>query len=242
MSTFSLKDCTIWGHGYDFTTDSNKLAIATEVNDLDDTTFGDSYRSRVGGLRSVEAELAGFWQSATSGAVDLEAFPDLGTANRVWTASPTGATETSVAYMFQAGKFGVEMFGEVGELAPFTLNLMGTNGVGVVRGQVAKGRGNVSATGVLGSVLSITGPTSTQFAYCTVHIFSAGTTITLQLQSDTASNFPSATTQATIGPLTVTGGTWMTRVAGPLSGENFWRLNVSSITGTFNIAAAVGVQ
>lgn len=240
MSTLSLKDCTVWGHGYDFTTDSNKLTVATDVDDLDDTTFGDSYRSRVGGMRNVEAELEGFWQSAASAAVDLEGFPDLGTADRVWTASPSGATEASVAYMFQAGKFGVDMFGAVGELAPFALNLMGTNGVGVVRGQVAKARGDVSATGALGSGLSLGNVAATQYLYGTFHVFSAGTTITVVLESDDNSGFTTATTRATLGPLTTTGGTWATRVAGALT-ETHYRFRVTAITGTFNVAGAIGI-
>jgi hypothetical protein len=243
VAAFSLLDASAWLAGYDFSADSNKLTLKADAEDLDVTTFGSSgYKSRIGGLRSVEATLEGFWQSATSAAVDPESFPDLGNADRACTFSSSGSTETSVAWLAQLGKFSYEVFGQVGDAAPFNLGMMGTNSVGLVRGQVAKARGNVSATGVLGSALTLTAPTATQYVYCAVHIFSAPTTITLQLQSDTASNFPSATTVATIGPLTAVGGTWMTRVAGPLVGEVAWRLNVSAITGTANIAAAIAVQ
>lgn len=243
MPVLSLLDCTAWIAGYDWSTDSNKLTVKASAADLDTTTFGGGgFQTRIGGLRTVEANLAGNWQSAAAGAVDPEAFPDLGNVDRPCTFSPTGSTEGSIAYLAQLGKFSYEVLGQVGAVAPFTLGMMGTNGVGLVRGQVAKARGSVSATGALGSALTLTAPTSTQFVYCTVHVFTAGTTITLQLQSDTASNFPSATTVATIGPITVAGGTWMTRVAGPLAGEVAWRLNVSAITGTFNLAAAIAVQ
>lgn len=242
MTSFAFTDATVWAAGYDFTGDSNQLSLGVSVDELDSTTFGSGgYRSRVAGLRNTQMQLGGFWQSAATDAVDPQVFPNLGSADRVITLAPDDA-ETTTAYMFQAIKLGYQMFGSIGELTPFTLDASGSNGVGCVRGQVAKAKGNVSATGATGSVVNITGPTSTQYVYCTVHVFSAGTTITLQLQSDTASNFPSATTQATIGPLTAAGGTWMTRVAGPLSGENFWRLNVSAITGTFQIAAAIAVQ
>lgn len=242
MAVVALTNAFAYVAGYDFTGDSNDLKLAVEAEQLDATVFGPSgYRSMVGGLKSSALDLAGFWQSATSGSVDTETFPDLGIANRAVT---TGAdqTETSIVYMGQVGKFSYQPFGKLGELTPFTLAAKGTDPVGVVRGQLAKARGNVSATGVLGSVVNVGAPASGQYVYCTVHVFTAGTTVTLQLQSDTASNFPSPTTQATIGPLTTTGGTWVTRVAGPLAGEAFWRLNVSAITGTFNIAAAVAVQ
>jgi hypothetical protein len=157
------------------------------------------------------------------------------------TVCPQGA-ETNVAYMFQADDLAYEAFGTIGETVPFSLNLMGSNNVGAVRGQMAKAKANVSGTGQLGSILNLGAPTATQFVYVTVHIFTAGTTITIQLQSDDNAPFASATTRATIGPLTTTGGTWMTPLAGPFAGETFWRLNVSAITGTFNIAAAIAIR
>jgi hypothetical protein len=242
VSAFYLQDCSAWVHGYDFSADSSKLTLKSSAADLDTTTFGATYQSRIGGLRTVEASLDGYWQSATAAAVDPESFPDLGTADRACTFSGSGSTETSTAYLAQLGKFRYDLFGQVGTVAPFTLEMLGTNSVGLIRGQVAKARGSVSATGVLGSVVQLGAPTSAQYVYAAVHIFTAPTTITVQVQSDTAANFPSATTVATIGPLTAVGGTWMTRVAGPLVGEAYWRLNVSVITGTANIAAALAVQ
>lgn len=241
MATFALKDCTAWIHGYDFTGDSNEIALNADVEGLDATVFGATYRARQGGLRSVEAELSGLWQSATSAAVDPEVFPDLGTADRVCTVSPTGSTETSVAYMFQAGKFGMEMLGKVGDLAPFNLSLMGTNGVGMVRGQVAKARGNVSATGAIGSGVNLGAVGASQYLYGTFHVFGTpGTTITLVLESDDANTFASATTRATIGPVTTAGGTWATRVAGSIT-DTWFRYRVTAVTGTFNVAGAIGI-
>lgn len=236
----AFTDCTTWVHGYDLTGDTNKLSLNLSTDELETTVFGGGgYRSRIGGLRDVEASFEGF-QTDAVGAVGPELFPDLGTADRVFTVSPTGVAATT-AYLFQAGKFKVGQFGDVGSVAPFTLSAKGTSSQGAVRGQVAAAKQNKSSTGVLGSILGITAPTATQFVYCTVHIFSAPTTVTLQLQSDTLVGFGSPTTQATIGPLTAAGGTWMTRLAGPFLGEDFWRLNISAITGTASIAAAIGV-
>lgn len=242
MSTFAFTDATIWVGGYDFTTDANEVTLDLAAEELDATTFGlNGYRARKGGLRNTEAMVKGFWDSATSAAPDPQIAPNLGTADAVVTVAADDAA-ASVAYMVQLGRFGYTAFGEIGQLTPFELKLNGTNAVGAVRGQVAAAKQSVSATGQLGSILSLGAPTTTQFVYATVHVFSAGTTITLQLQSDTGAGFASATTQATVGPLTAAGGTWMTRVAGPLAGETHWRFNVSAITGTFQVAAAIGVQ
>jgi hypothetical protein len=238
---FALVDATTWCDDFDWTAWTNKVTLGASVDELDVTGFGGGgFRSRIGGLKDVEVSYEGFQEDGTA-AIGPELFPDLGIADRAWTVSPTGVAGTA-AYLFQAGKFKVSQFGEVGGVAPFSVNAKGTNTQGLVRGQVAAAKQNKSSTGVLGSVLTLTAPTATQFVYCTVHVFSAATTITLQLQSDDAVGFPSATTRATIGPLTTVGGTWMTRVAGPFASEAYWRLNVSAITGTFSIAAAIAVQ
>ena len=236
---FVLTAATTYLHGYDLTSDNNKLAIKYTAADLDVTTFGSSgAMTRIAGLRDVEADYEGFW-GANSGGNDAEFFPDLGTADRVFTVSKTG-TAGDTALLFQAGKFTVDLFGEVGQPAPFALTAMGTSAQGLVRGGLAKAKGNVSATGALGSVLNLGAVSATQYLYATVHIFTAGTTITLQLQTDDNSGFTSPTTVQTIGPLTTTGGTWATRVAGALT-DTYQRINVSAVTGTFSIAAAIGV-
>lgn len=240
MATFVLDDATIWVHGYDFTTDLNQVSLNITAEQLDATTFGGGgYRARQGGLRSVESQVAGFWQSATSGAVDPETFPDLGTADRVVTLAPDSA-ETTPAYLFQAGKFAYQPFGQIGALTPFSLNMAGTNGVGVVRGQVAKAKGNVSATGATGSGVNLGAVGASQYLYASLHVFSAGTTVTIVVESDDNANFTSATTRATLGPITTTGGTWATRVAGSIT-DTHYRFRVSAVTGTFSIAGAIGV-
>jgi hypothetical protein len=72
-------------------------------------------------------------------------------------------------------------------------------------------------------------------------VFSAGTTITVQVQSDDNAGMSSPTTVATIGPITVVGGTWMTPIAGPIT-DTYYRMNVSAITGTFSVAGAIGIR
>ena len=234
---FVLTDATAWLAGLSITGYSSEMSVKVDVDDQDVTTFGSGgYRSRIAGLTSVEAEMKGFWDIG----LDTPGFTNLGTVDQVATLTANN-TEGGPAWFFQAGNFSWERFGKVGEVDPFTLSLMGTNGVGLVAGQLAKAKGNVSATGALGSAVNVGASTATQYVYVAFHVFTAGTTVTLQPQSDTASNFPSATTQATIDPLTTTGGTWMARLAGPFVGETWWRLNVSAITGTFNVGAAIGI-
>lgn len=240
MSSFAFTDATIWVAGYDFTADSNQVALNVAADELDNTAFGSGgWRSKIAGLKNVDMELGGFWQSATTNAVDPQVFPNLGTADRVVTVANDDA-ETSTAYMFQGVKLGYQMFGQIGEVTPFTLNAHSSNGVGLARGQVAKAKGNISSTGVTGSTVQLSAVGSTQYLYAVCHCFSIGTSFTLQIQSDDASNFPSATTRITIGSITSAGGTWGTRVAGPIT-DTFYRVNVSAASGTSQIAVAIGI-
>lgn len=240
MASLSLTDATTWIGGYDFTTNLNEISLNTSVDDLDATTFGGGgYRARKGGLRTVESSLAGFWESATLDAPDPQIFTNIGTADRVVTMAYDDA-ETSTAYMFQAGKFSYDMFGEVGALTPFNVSMMGTNPVGLVRGQVTKAKANVSATGATGTGVNLGNVSASQYLYATLHVFSAGTTITVTVQSDDNAGFTTPTTRITFGPITTVGGTWGVRLAGALA-ETHYRFNVTAITGTFSVAGAIGI-
>lgn len=240
MTSFAFVDATTWIGGHDATGFLNSMSANVTVDELDSTVFGlGGYRRRTGGLRNVAAQFGGFWE-AGAGTIDPETFTNLAVADRVITVAPDDA-ETTVAYMFQGGAFGYQMFGQIGQLTPFSVNYSGTNGVGVVRGQVAKAKADVSATGATGSVVELGDVGSAEFLYATLHVFSAGTTITVQVQSDSASDFASPTTQGTFSGITTAGGTWLARVAGPVA-DTFFRFNVSAVTGTFSIAGAIGVQ
>lgn len=237
MSAFVLTSSTVWADGLELTNNASEISIKTSVDEQEVTTFGSGgYRARIGGLKTVEADVKGIWEIAT----DATAWTGLGVADQVMTFTSNG-TAAEPAWFFQGSNFTVERFGKIGEVDPFGLSIMSTNAQGLISGQLTKAKGNVSATGALGSVVNLGAPTSTQYVYAVLHVFTAATTITVQVQSDDNSGMTSATTRGTIGPVTTTGGTWMTRVAGPFAGETYWRMNVSAITGTFNVAGAIGI-
>lgn len=245
MSTFVLTDVGTWVGGYNLTCDTNSATLSVEVDDQETTTFcTNGWRSKVGGMREISCDLEGLWQAGDS-QVDPEVFATLGDRNAPVTMSPTVSTAGSPAFMFLGGKFSYEMLGDLGDVTPFSVSMMGTEGApGLLRGQVAVTKQDVSATGAVGSGLTDLSATdqvgSGQYLYATFHVFSAGTTITAKLQSATDSGFTSPTDRATIGPLTSAGGTWMTRVAGPIT-DTYYRFNITAITGTFNIGAAIAI-
>jgi hypothetical protein len=239
MPAFSLVDCAAYVNGYDFTGDSNQITLSAESDDKDTTTFGSAgWRERIGGLKDVGLDLSGFWGSAP----DAEGFPDLGGIARAFIVSPD-EVNGNTAYMGQVGKWAYEQGGDVGEPAPFKLTTSNTNGRdGLVRGFLLAGRTSVSATGVAGTAFATLPATlAAQFLYGTFQVFApAATTITAVVESAPLSNFAAPTTRFTFGPITTVGGTWATRVNGPIT-DTFYRLRVSAITGTWIIAGAIGI-
>lgn len=239
MGSFALVDVTTHVAGYDMTTDMNQLSLSASADELEDTTFGSNkYRTRKPGLKDVEADLEGYWQAGTS-SIDNEAFTNLGVADRVITMSPTGV-EGETAYLWRGEKFSYAAFGSIGDLAPFSLNMKGSNGQGLSRGVFLKSKANVAATGATGTAYQLVGGVASGAAlYGAFHVFSVGTTVTAVVESATANTFSGATTRLTFGPITAVGGT-MVRLAGPIT-DTWFRVRVSAITGTFSVACSMGI-
>lgn len=239
MSVFALLDAEVYVAGHDFTGDTNQGMLNLQAAVLDKTTFGSGgWTENAYGLKTLAFNYSGFWQSAAADAVDVEAFGDIA-IERAHTFSETGI-ETDPAWMFNAAKSNYQLGGAVGPLAPFSLTSSATDKFGAVRGQMAKAKGAMTATGLLGSVVNLGAVGASQYLYATFHIFTAGTTATIQVQSDDNAGMTTPTTVATIGPLTARGGTFMARLAGPIT-DTFYRFNVSAITGAFVAAGAIGI-
>jgi len=239
MPAFALLDVDLYVAGHDFTGDTNQAQLNLEAAALDATTFGSGrWMENAYGLKTVAFNHSGFWQSALDDAVDPDSFGDLA-IERVHTFTETGV-ETDPAWFFNAAKSNYQIGGEVGPLAPFSLASTATDKYGAIRGQLAKAKGAMNAIGALGSGLQLGAVAADQFLYASFHIFTAGTTATIQVQSATTGAFGAPTLRGTIGPLTTRGGTFMARVPGPIT-DQFYRFNVSAITGAFVAAGAIGI-
>lgn len=244
MGTYGALAHTMWMGGYDLGADLTQMGLTVSFEPLKDTRFGMTAQSRRGGLQDVQASANGFHQAGV-GLVDAELWAQFSETNQVVTQTPTGSSG-DVAYFHQAKKFSQQLFGNVGEMAPFTIAAQGVRGsgtlsAGAIRGRLLKPKGSVSGTGGAGSVIQVGAVPSGKYLYAAVHVFTAGTTMTFTISSDDNAGFTSGTTRATVGPLTTTGGTWVTRVPGPIT-DDYWLVNVTAITGTFDFAVAIGIQ
>lgn len=236
---YVLTDALILFGGYNLSGDLNKVSIDIEAGEETDTAFGDTYHSRPGGqLCDVKMAVEGWWQSAASAAPDPQAINALGTAGTVVTVadlSTTGAT----AYLLGVHEGKYTQSDTVGQVRPFTIETSGSSGVGPVRGRlllpVTSLTGNTTGTGYqLGAVAA------GQSVYTTIHVTAAGTTATVIVESDDNASFTSATTRSST-VVTAVGATSVAAVAGAIT-DDYWRVRVASVTGTFSIAAAVAIK
>lgn len=241
MAVFALTNAEIYVDSHDFTGDSNEVSLSVEADALDKTNMrSGGSREYAMGVKSSTLTAAGFAQFGTDTTEEWQ-WANFGSTGKVVTVGGV-ETEGQPAYLLQSMPVNFEVGGSHGELAPYTLNGVCSDGVGVVRGTLMKALGTVSATGNLGTAVELGAVSASQYLYSTLHLFgTAGTSITVVLESDDADTFGSATTRVTHGSYTTVGGRWSTRVAGSIT-DTWWRWRVTSITGTWTIATAAGIQ
>ncbi len=239
-----LKNVRSWVGGFDATTDIAEVNVELAREEQDDTRFqvfgSGGARARAAGLEDITASLTGFHTGGASG-VDKNMFDGWsGGLEEPWTIAPDGV-EGQPAYVFRGGRFKYSIGDAVGNNHKISTEVMGSNGeTAVVRGVVTKTRGTVAATGATGTGIQLGAVAADQYLYCVLHVFSVGTTITAVLESDNANTFATAATQLTFGPITAVGAT-MLRVAGPIT-DDWFRLRVTAITGSFSIAAVAAID
>ena len=98
MAKFAATDYKITVAGTDFSTNLNSVELALEADDVETTAFGQSFRTRIGGLKSGTVTL-NFMQDFGSGSVDAVLNPLLGSIATVIIQSASGTvTSTQPKY------------------------------------------------------------------------------------------------------------------------------------------------
>ena len=239
MAVVALTDAYAYVGGYDMTSDLNMLEGQFDSESLTTTTFPKTWTTVVGGLKTTTVRASGFWQ-ADSDQVDPAVFDNFGSSQP--TLFGFDSSEGAAAYFVQARHVNYQMFGEVGTVAPFAVQASSTDKAGAVRGALALTKtSGLSSTGDIGSGVQLAGGVAAgEYLYAIVNVFAAGTTITIDVESDDNAGFTSATSRGTLGPITATGGAWLARVAGPIT-DQYYRFNITAVTGSFTAAGAIGV-
>lgn len=236
---YVLTDALILWAGYNLSGDLNKVGIGLSADENIDTAFGDTFHSRPGGqLADVEFSAEGWFQSAALNAPDPQAVNALGASGTLVTVADT-SDDGATAYLMalHEGKY---MHGDqVGAVLPFSLTGSGSSGVGASRGRLLLPStalsGDTTGTGYqLGAV------GAGQSLYTSIHCLTAGTTATVIVESDDNSGFTSATTRSST-VVTAVGGSGVAPVSGAIT-DDYFRVRVASVTGSFVLAVAVAIK
>ena len=195
MGTLVWKNCKIYWHEFDLSAVHNELALSHSTEALDDTAFGDSWRTRVAGLKDWEVTASGWWE-AGAGEPDTELFADAGVADRILTLSPTGS-DGHPAY-FSKAVLGIynPMGQSVGELHRFTFSAYAEQDM--YRGTIIFPMDTKSSSDV-GTARQVGAVAAGQTVYGVLHCVSAsaGDTLDVIVRSDDAEGMASPTTRLT---------------------------------------------
>ncbi len=225
----------------DLTGTANKVMLVDTVDVKDATTFGSNgMREHQGGIQSVQADHEGFLATPNP---DKTLLNSLGVAAQVVTIASASLGSDGLpaaAYAFQGAEASYAPFNSpVGEMAAITGTIMSDSPAGLVRGVLALPRATVAGnTNGLGSHRGAV--TGGENVYMAVHVFAAGTTATVRVQSSVDNTFAAPTNRGSV-VVTAVGGTWMVPIPATIT-DTWWRVRVDGVTGSFDLAVFLGVQ
>jgi len=135
MAKFVTTDYNIQIGGTDFSSSINSVTLDVSVEEQETTAFGDTSRTRIGGLRDGSVSLD-FHQDFGSASVDETLWPLLGSTVEIIIAPTSGAASaTNPTYTFDALVTQYQPFANaVGELATLSVSWP-------VSGDVTRGTG-----------------------------------------------------------------------------------------------------
>lgn len=247
MAVFALTDAEILAGPLRLTGRSNEVDLTLEAAELDVTTFDSSgWTELLGGIRMAKASTAGLYDAGPveSGALnfDSELFSELGGSQYPLTICPT-KTDGGVAYIGGFKRGALTLLGDVGEVAPYGSDMWGdgvwARGALIHPANVLRTSSSTGTASVLGTIA--TG----RSLVAAIHILAVtGTTpqVTVTIQRDDNGGFSSATTVATLGPVSAPSSS-LTVVAGPITPDDRYRVSytLSGTNPSARFAAAVGV-
>lgn len=247
MSKLVLLDSRLFVGGVDLSGQGNKIELEEEAEAKAITNWRSGGAEQLlAGLTKVTASAEGQWEAGDASMVD-----DAMWANRralePWSAGPTGESDLSpgnLMYLTRMLRTKSTIWGSLGEVAGWTVDAKGDRPL--VRGMSAHASGVPRTATGTGTSLQIGAVAADQHMYANAHVLSvSGTstpTITLSVQSDNATGFPSATTQGTFAAKTAVGGEQI-RIPGPIT-DDWWRVawTITGTTPSFLFLVSLGIE
>lgn len=244
----ALLQTRLFGAGVDFSGSSNKLEVKAEVDEQETTNWlsvdasGRPWKEVIGGLGSCSLQAEGQWEAGGAAYVD-DALQALRGNVAPWSSTSTVAAAVGdVAYLATGLTKSTQLFGAVGDVAPWTAEISGSSPL--ARGRVLHPPGTARTATGTGTAVQVGAVPAGKQLWAALHVLSAaGTTpaITVAVQADNAVGFPSPTTVGTFTAVTVAGGQWL--ACSGYGADDWYRLSWT-ITGTspsFLFVATVGI-
>ena len=244
MAAFVLTDSQVIVGSADITQFTGSYTVGGQVAMQEANVHGAGRFVRVlPGLRSHSLQVSGM-ADYDAGAVSAVFTPSVIGTQYAATIIPQNTGATGDVAFFTRGLLSslTAPGGNVGDMATFDMALDGDTAL--VPGQVLAPLAARTVTGN-SSVLSMTGPTSSQRLYCALHITAAsGTTpsMTVTVQSSTVVGMTSPTTRFTFNAATGAGWQFAAPVSGAIT-DGFYRatFTISGTTPSFTAAVLLGV-
>lgn len=241
MAKFVFNDGKVFLGGYDLSSHATSVNLEINAEELDATTINSGgFRERLGGLKDSSLQIDGFYEAGSN---KPDALLGASIGNELIVSAIPDAGVGNIAYFMKSRLFEYSIFGEVGEIAPFSIS-KSHSGDKVVRGTIQLDSALTSSGNSTGTQLGAIGASEKCFA--AIHCYAvSGTstpTITFKLQSDDNASFTSPTDRITFSDITAIGADFQS-VAGSIT-DDYWRLEYT-ITGTspsFSIHAAIGIE
>lgn len=253
MATFAFTDCYVFtgstatanGAALEVGQYGRAVNLSFTADEIDNTAFQSTARSRVGGLTDVDFSADLMFDSGTAAATAASDFASIavGAQQPIMVAADDAAINT-YAYGFRSlitnYGFGVT----VGDLyvVPF-----GAKGVsqffrGISLGSVTD---TVSGTGTASAQYLATAGDDTDKLHATIHCTVMGaTSLAVKIQSDDNSGFTSATDRITFATLTAPGAEFASEATDPTGGaDDYYRVSYTVTgAGTVTFIVALGIR
>lgn len=236
MSKFILTNSRIFSGAADLTGAANKVELSASRDDKDVTNFnsvdagGNVWKEVIGGLGSAKMSGAGQWEATDLSKVDDESWTELGSVGGL-TVCPTTANAGDLAWVMSGLRSSYTLGGQVGDVAPWQGEWMSNRPLG--RGMILHPPGTARTTSGTGTSVNLgVAASASQYVYANLHVLSvSGTTpsLTVTVQSDNATGFPSPATEMTFSAATAIGGQ-TARTVGP--NTDTWYRVTWTISGT----------
>jgi hypothetical protein len=239
MAAIILANAHVLMDGFDLSGDMNAIALDYGAEIKDKTTFGNTTRRKLAGLKTLAFSHQGFWNGGAN-AVDDVLFSRVG-SQVVMTVAPETIAAGDRAFINNVILGDYNPGAAIGEV--FQFSVTGEAGDNFIRGTVefngaAVGTGSGNSTGrQLGAL------TAAQRMYAALHVTAKSGTPTLDVtvKSDDNSGFTTPVTRGTFAQKTNIGAEWLV-INGPQT-DGWWRISytIAGTTPTFDFMVTLGI-